>query len=107
MKSAHKLIITALGSALLAGTGTLALTADSMEVTAVKTEKSAILKDNIWLSARLGEAPTLDLSVVSAEEMTAAYIATVNEKQADEKELNLLTALTDRATVLGVSCITK
>ena len=96
-----KIIATALGSALLAGTGVIATI--NNETAQLKEEKAVILQDNVWKSVRLGEIPVWDISVVSQTEMTKAYVDLAKQKNAIEKA-NLFDGLRDKATLEGVTC---
>ena len=97
----NKLLATALGSALLAGTGVIATT--NNETAQLKEEKTIILQDNIWKSVRLGETPVWDISVVSQGEMIRAYADLANQKNAKEKA-NLFDGLRDKAILENVAC---
>lgn len=99
-----KIIATALGSALLAGTGVVALTSDSATVAQLKEEKAIILQDNIWKDVRLGEIPEWNPDIVSAEEMTAAYVDLANKQNAKNIP-NLYDGLTEKATEQGILCV--
>lgn len=98
------LIATALGSLLLGAGATATLTTDSVQVVDLKAEKHQILKDNVWKDVRLGETPVWDVSVVSAEEMTSAYIELANEMNAKQKD-NLFEGLRDEVIKEGIKCL--
>lgn len=95
-----------LGSAILGAGATATLTTDTAQVTELQTEKSAVLKSNVWKDVRLGEIPEWDVSVVSSEEISDAYLQLATELNA-KTDPNLYTALREKAVALGVSCITK
>ena len=96
-----KIIATALGSALLAGTGVIATI--NNETAQLKEEKAVILQDNVWKSVRLGEIPVWDISVVSQGEMIDAYANLAKQKGAVEKA-NLFDGLRDKAILENVAC---
>lgn len=104
----NKIIASTIGAALLGG-GTVAIT-ENIELQAVQTElavqkdaKAVILKSNVWKDVRLGEIPEWDISVVSAEEISAAYAELANEKNAKVIP-NLFDGLTLVAEQEGVKC---
>lgn len=97
----NKLLATAVGSALLAGTGVIATI--NNETAQLKEEKAVILQDNIWKSVRLGETPVWDISVVSQTEMVEAYADLAKQKNA-LKKANLFDGLRDKAVSEGITC---
>lgn len=102
-----KIIVAILGGATLVG-GTYAVSTEESstlrtEITKIQNEKKVILKDNIWKSARLNEIPEWDISVVSAEEMTQAYIEKAEEENAKETP-NLLENLQNKTIEQGINC---
>lgn len=101
------LLSTIIGTAVIASGATYgAITATTADLSEVKSEKHAILKDNVWKDIRLGEAPEWDISVVSAEEMSSAYVSLANEMNAKETE-NLYDNLRAKAIEQGIACQTK
>ncbi len=66
-------------------------------------DKQAILRYYIDAQVRLNEIPTLDLSIISADEMSQASIDLATEKDVLTKE-NLFEALHDKAVEEGVAC---
>lgn len=103
-----KIIAGILGGATLIG-GTYTLTVQDVsqltaEVAKIKEEKKVILKENIWQSARLNEIPKWDISVVSAEEMSQAYLEKAKELNAKETP-NLFENLQVKTIKQGVNCL--
>lgn len=67
----------------------------------------AILKQYVEAQVRLGEEPALDLSVVSVEQLSAAYADLANEKDVAiplGEESKLFVALHDKAVEEGLAC---
>jgi hypothetical protein len=101
-----KTIAIAISSALLGGgavfTSNLGAT-DSVLLTAEKEAKHQVVKDNIWKDVRLGETPEWDASVVSATEMSQAYVEVAKEQGATSQP-NLYEGLDQKAVEQGVKC---
>lgn len=102
-----KIIATILGGATLIG-GTYTMTVQEVsnletEIIKIQNEKNIILKNNIWKSARLNEIPEWDISVVSAEEMSQAYIEKAEEEGAKDNP-NLFIGLKDKTIERGINC---
>lgn len=88
------------GSALTFGAGELTQDAQVADASA---DKQAILKMYVDSEIRLGEIPTLDLSVASADEMSRAYGDLAIEQDAFTKD-NLFESLHDKAVLDGTAC---
>ncbi len=104
----NKTLTAIIGTAVLssgATFGAITATSDTTDqlVLQEKQKKVEVLKDNIWKSARLGEIPVWDTSVVTAEEMTKAYADLANKKNATIKA-NLFDGLRDKAIRENVVC---
>lgn len=69
----------------------------------VSEQKNTILKQYVQAQARLGEVPTLDLSIVSNEEMSQAIADIANEQQIVTKD-NIFEALHEKAVAEGTAC---
>ena len=102
-----KTIAGILGGIIAVG-GTYTLTAEQVsdlqaEVEKTNQEKHLILKDNVWKSARLNEIPIWDISTVSAEEMSQAYVSKAEEVGATTNP-NLFEGLKEEAIKRGINC---
>ena len=77
---------------------------DQTELLALQNEKHEVLKSYVYAQARIGEVPTLDLSIVSQEEYVAAFSSLVEEKQVETTDPNLFIDLQEHAKSEGVAC---
>ena len=103
----NKTIATILGGATLIG-GTYSFTLGEIsslqaEADKLQQEKHLILKNNVWLQARLNQIPVWNTDTVSAEEMTAAYVEKANEEGATTNP-NLFEGLRDETIKQGLDC---
>ena len=73
------------------------------EVDKTNQEKHLILTDNVWLQARLNQVPIWDISTVSAEEMSQAYVSKAEEVGATTNP-NLFEGLKEEAIKRGINC---
>ncbi len=73
------------------------------DTAAIQSQKDALAKQYVYAQVRLNEIPTLDLSIISVDEMTKAYSDLANEKGALAKD-NLFDGLHDKAVQDGVAC---
>ena len=88
--------------------GTYALTTEQInqmqqKMNKIQQEKILILKENIWLKARLNEIPIWDIDVVSAEEMSTAYTQKANEEDATNNP-NLFEGLRLKTIEKKINC---
>lgn len=74
-----------------------------VEVPTLDEQKNELVKQYIYAQARLNEIPTLDLSIMTIEEMTQAAADIIAEKGTPTKE-NLFEALHDTAVSEGTAC---
>ena len=100
-----KIIIGILGGAIAVG-GIVTTEQKEMlqnEIIKQQQEKHIILKDNIWLQVRLNQVPVWDATIVSAEEMTSAYIAKAEEEKATSTP-SLFEGLKAKTIEQGLNC---
>lgn len=76
---------------------------DQAKVDDANADKVAVLSQYVYATARLGEVPTLDISIASTDEMSKAYIQAVQNTKA-EKTQNLLDGLKAKAVLDKVAC---
>lgn len=77
---------------------------DKAAVAAAQADKVAVLSQYVYAQARLGEVPTLNLSIASADDMTNAYVLAVANNNAQKSDPNLFTDLVNDAKADGFAC---
>lgn len=76
---------------------------DQANIDDANADKISVYSQYVYASARLGETPTLDISVATPEEATKAYLQAVQNTKA-EKTQNLLDGLKAKAVLDKVAC---
>lgn len=110
MKNFLKYLVSALGGAALTFgatdlTTTTTSTQLSAQVATATAQKDSILEDYVNDQVRLNEVPTLDLSIATPDEMTAAIGTLANtEGVVVAPDGNVFTALHDAAVQNGTAC---
>lgn len=70
----------------------------------LSADKVQILSDYIYASARLGDVPVVDVSIASLDEVSAAYVDAVEDKDIENPKSNLFETLRDEAVARSEAC---